>query len=141
MIERNIMGLNVRLKWTEGLQFTARAGKGPAILTDSSDGASRPSPMELVLMGLAGCTAIDVVLILQKKRLDLKNFEVIVGAEQAEEYPRRFTKINIEYILYGNNIKEKAVEQAIMLSETKYCSAMASMNARFEHNYRIVGDF
>ena len=134
------MGMNVRLKWTEGLQFTARAGKGPAILTDSSDGASGPSPMELVLMGLAGCTAIDVVLILQKKRLDLKNLEVIVDAEQAEEYPRRFTRIRIEYVVYGNNIKEKAVEQAIKLSETKYCSAMASMNAEFEHAYRIVAD-
>ena len=131
------MGIQARLNWIEGLQFAARAGKGPVVITDSSDGGGGPSPMELVLIGVAGCTAIDVVLILQKKRLDLKNFEVLIEGEQEEEYPKRFRKIKIEYIVYGKNITPKAVEQAIALSEKKYCSAMASINAEFDHAYRI----
>lgn len=131
------MGIQARLNWIEGLQFAARAGKGPVVVTDSSDGGGGPSPMELVLIGVAGCTAIDVVLILQKKRLDLKNFEVLIEGEQEEEYPKRFKRIKIEYVVYGKNITPKAVEQAIALSEKKYCSAMASINAEFKHAYRI----
>jgi putative redox protein len=71
--------------------------------------------------------------------VQLSRFEIMVEGEQAEDHPRRYTKIAIEYILHGNGIKPKAVEQAIDLSEKKYCSAMASLNAVFEHSYRIVG--
>jgi putative redox protein len=76
------MAVQVRLNWTENLQFVAGAEKGPAIVMDSKDGGSGPTPMELLLMGIAGCTGIDIVLILQKKRLELsknqpdgKNFD------------------------------------------------------------------
>ncbi len=131
------MGIQAKLKWVEGLQFAARAGNGPVVVTDSSDGGGGPTPMEMVLMGVAGCTAIDVVLILQKKRLDLKNFEIAIEGEQEEEYPKRFKRIRIEYLVSGKNITPKAVEQAIALSEKKYCSAMASLNAEFTHVYRI----
>jgi len=131
------MTIQTHLKWTDGLQFIARAGDGPALILDSSDGASGASPMQLVLMGMAGCTAIDIVVILKKKRVHLSRFEIMVKGEQAEDHPRRYTKIAIEYIFYGNGIKPKAVEQAIDLSEKKYCSAMASLNAVFEHSYRI----
>jgi putative redox protein len=132
------MTVQAHLKWTDGLQFVARAGEGPALILDSSDGASGASPMQLVLIGVAGCTAIDVVVILKKKRQRLTRFEVMISGEQAEENPRRYTKIAIEYRLHGNAIKPKAVEQAIALSEKKYCSAMASLNADFDHAYRIV---
>ena len=132
------MTVQAHLKWTDGLQFVARAGQGPAVVLDSSDGASGASPMQLVLIGVAGCTAIDVVVILKKKRQQLSRFEVMISGEQAEEHPRRYTKIAIAYVLHGNAIKPKAVEQAIALSEEKYCSALASLNADFEHSYRIV---
>jgi len=132
------MTIKAHLKWTDGLQFVARSGQGPAVILDSSDGASGASPMQLVLMGVAGCTAIDVVVILKKKRLALSDFEIEIEGEQARENPKRYTNISITYVLTGTGIKPKAVEQAIELSETKYCSALASMNARVEHTYRIV---
>ena len=134
------MTVQAHLKWTDGLQFVARAGQGPALVLDSSDGASGASPMQLVLIGVAGCTAIDVIVILKKKRQHVSRFEVMISGEQAEENPRRYTKIAIEYTLHGKAIKPKAVEQAIALSEKKYCSAMASLNADFEHSYRIVAN-
>jgi len=131
------MPIQAHLKWTDDLQFVARSGESPAVVMDSSDGGSGASPMRLVLMGVAGCTAIDIAVILKKKRIPLSRFEVMIRGEQAEDHPRRYTKITIEYILYGDGIKPKAVEQAIDLSEKKYCSAMASLNAEFEHSYRI----
>ena len=133
------MTVQAHLKWTDGLQFVARAGEGPAVILDSSDGASGASPMQLVLMGVAGCTAIDIVVILKKKRVRLSRFEITITGEQAEDNPKRYTKISIMYILYGKDIKSKAVEQAIALSEKKYWSAMASLNAEFEHSFRIEG--
>ena len=132
------MTINAQINWTDGLQFVARAGNGPAVVLDSSDGGSGPSPMELVLIGVAGCTAIDVIMILQKKRADIVDFEVNISGERAEDYPQRYTRIHIEYVLSGRDIKPNAVEQAIQLSETKYCSASASLNADIDSTYRIV---
>ena len=132
------MHINAQLKWTDGMQFVARAGNGPAVVIDSSDGGSGSSPMELVIIGVAGCTAIDVIMILQKKRVDVTDFLINISGERAEEHPKRYTKIHIEYVLYGKDIKPKAVEQAIQLSETKYCSASASLNAAVESAFRIV---
>ena len=132
------MPINAHIKWTDELQFVARAGKGPAVILDSSDGGSGASPMQLVLMGVAGCTAIDIVVILKKKRIRLSRFEVVIEGEQAQKNPKRFTQMHITYKLSGTGIKPKAVEQAIQLSETKYCSAMASVNAEVKHSYEIV---
>jgi putative redox protein len=134
------MTIKAKIRWTEGFQFVARAGDGPGVVMDSSAGKSGPTPMELLLMGVGGCTAIDVVSIMNKKRAILTGFEVVISGEQAEDHPRRYTRIHIEYVLYGKDIPPKSVEQAIKLSETKYCSAMASLNAGVEHSYRIVAD-
>jgi putative redox protein len=132
------MAMRAQLKWTDGMQFIARAGHGPGVIVDSHEGGSGASPMELVLMGVAGCTAIDVVLILQKKRATLAGFEINISGERADEYPRRYTEVHVEYVIRGKNVSPKAVEQAIRLSETKYCSATASLNAEVTHSYRIV---
>jgi putative redox protein len=132
------VAVQVQLKWIDGFQFVARAGDGPAVVIDTNGGSSGPDPMEMLLMGLGGCTAVDVVLILQKKRVRLTGFEVNVRGERAEEHPRRYTDIYIEYVLRGRGIKATAVEQAIQLSQEKYCSALASLNVRFSHTYRIV---
>ena len=120
------------------MQFIARAGKGPAVVLDSSEGGSGPSPMEMVLMGVAGCSAIDVIMIMGKKRAQVTDFMVNITGERAEEYPKRYTVVHIEFVLHGKGIKPKAVEQAIQLSETKYCGAMASLNADFNTTFRIV---
>ena len=132
------MTVKAQLKWTEGMQFIGRAGKGPAVVLDSSEGGSGPSPMEMVLMGVAGCSAIDVIMIMEKKRAQITGFQVNITGERAEEYPKRYTDIHIEFVMHGKGIKPTAVEQAIQLSETKYCGAMASLNADFKTTYRIV---
>jgi putative redox protein len=139
------MIVQAQLKWTEGRQFVARAGDGPAVVIDSrpavdhdsQEGRSGPGPMQMVLMGVAGCTAVDVLLIMQKRRAQVTDFQVNISGQRAEEHPRCYTKIHIEYVLYGRKIKPKDVERAIQLSETKYCSALASLNADVEHSYHI----
>jgi len=82
-------------------------------------------PMELLAIGLAGCTAMDVISILNKKKQDVHDFEVRVHADRAEEHPRVFTHLTIEYIVSGKDLDRAAVERAVELSETKYCSAQA----------------
>jgi putative redox protein len=132
------MAVQAQLKWMDGMQFIARAGDGPAVVIDTPESKGGPSPMQLVLIGIAGCTAVDVISIMQKKRANVSAFQVNITGERAEEHPKRYTNIQIEYVLHGKGIQPKAVEQAIALSETKYCSAMASVNARFESRYRVV---
>lgn len=82
-------------------------------------------PLELLAIGLAGCTAMDVISILTKKKQDVKNFEVRVHADRAEEHPKVFTHLTIEYIVSGKGLDRAAVERAVELSETKYCPAQA----------------
>ena len=132
------MTISAQLNWTDGMQFVARAGDGPAVVLDSSDGGSGPSPMELVLIGVAGCTAIDVIMIMQKKRADVIDFQVNISGERAADHPKRYTNIHIEYVLSGRDIKPNAVEQAIQLSEEKYCGASASLNAAIDSSYKII---
>ena len=130
--------VEANLKWTDGLQFVGRAGKGPAVVIDSSDGGSGPGSMQLVLIGIAACTAMDVVTILQKRRLNLTGLEIVIRGERAEEHPRRYTTIEIEYVVTGSGIEPRDVEIAVNLSEEKYCSAIASVNAEITHSYRII---
>lgn len=132
------MEMQAQLRWIDGWQFVARAGEGPAVVIDGRKPHAGPSPMELVLMGVAGCTAIDVVLVMEKKRTNVTDFEINITGERADEHPRRYTQIHIEYVLTGTDISERAVERAIELSETKYCSAIASLNATVTHSFRIV---
>jgi putative redox protein len=98
-----------------------------------------PRPKELVLFALAGCTASDVVNILKKKRVPVQGFEMNLTGREADEHPKVFTDIHVEYVLYGEDIKPVDVEQAIELSTTKYCSVSAMLRAsvRITHSYRI----
>lgn len=132
------MSVTATLKWTDGLQFVGRAGDGPAVVLDSHDGGSGASPMELVLLGLGGCTAMDVISILQKKRAHVTGFEINLSGERAEEHPKRYVGIHLEYVVYGKDIKPNDVERSIQLSEEKYCSVRASLNASFSSSFRIV---
>ncbi len=96
-------------------------------------------PMELLLAGMAGCTAFDIVDILEKSRQEITGFEVGVTAERAPDWPKVFTSIQVEYVVRGRNISEDAVKRAIHLSETKYCSAsiMLGKTAKITSTYRI----
>ena len=131
------MTIQANVRWVKDLQFVGRAGDGPAVVMDSTKGGSGATPMELLLMGVAGCTAIDVVVIMDKKRAQLTRFDVNIKGHRAETEPQRYTDIEIEYVLAGENIRPNGVEQAIALSEEKYCSALASLNASVSHSYRI----
>ncbi len=132
-----------KVRWIDGVQFAAESGSGHAIVLDAPEPTGRntgPSPMELLLMGLAGCTAVDVVNILRKKRQALRTVEVFARGMQREEPPNVYTDIELEYVVYGRGISAKAIEQAISLSEAKYCSAAAMMSevADITTKYRIV---
>ena len=99
--------------------FTVPLGTGPEV-GGNNDGFR---PMELIAIGIAGCTAMDVMSILQKKRQEVTSFEVLVHAERASEHPKVFTHLTIEYIIGGKNLSKEAVKRAVELSETKYCPA------------------
>lgn len=109
---------------------------GPEQFGGSNSGVR---PKELVLLALAGCTGSDVVSILQKKKANLEDFEINITAETQEEHPQVFTKIHIEYVFYGKDLKKEDVERAIELSSTKYCSVQAMLRPSVEitHSYRI----
>ncbi len=103
------------------------------------DGAGT-SPMELLLIALGGCTGGDVVSILRKKRVSFNDFETVITAERAEEHPRIYTKIHVEYVVTGSSISSQDVERAIELSMLKYCSvsAMLGKSSVITHSCRIV---
>jgi len=132
------MSVHAQLNWTDGSQFVARVGSGPAVVIDTPEGGSGPTPMGILLIGVAGCTAVDVVAILKKKRISITGFQINISGERSEKYPKRYTNIHIEYIVTGKEIKPNAVESAIKLSEEKYCSAIASLNATITNSYRII---
>ena len=123
-----------------GRQFVARTGGGHSFLMDDKDGASGPKPIELAAAALAGCTAFDVITILRKKRQDVTGYEVRIEADQAQQAPMVFTEVRIRHIVSGHNVDAAAIEDAIRLSEEKYCAVgnMVNKTARFTTTYEIV---
>jgi putative redox protein len=124
----------------QGLAFTVVGGSGFTLRTDNPPSPNAASPMELVAMASATCTASDVISILQKQQQHVTNFEVHVSAPRAGEHPKVFTEISIEYVVTGQAIDPQAVERAIELSLTKYCSVnqMLEKAVKISHHYRIV---
>lgn len=113
--------------------FIATSSSGHAQVLDA-DGARRSaaSPLELLLLALGACTAVDVASILEKKRARLSAYRVDVTATRRDEYPRHLTAMNVHHVLHGSNISEQGVTQAIELSETKYCSVAATLKPTVE---------
>jgi putative redox protein len=124
-------------------QFVAQTGSGHHTLLDDAAGGTGPKPIELVAAGLAGCTAFDVVTILrQKYHQKVTGYQVRVEADQAERPPQVFTAVRIHHVVTGFEIDAAALEEAIRLSEEKYCSvgAMVQKTASFHTTYEIVQD-
>jgi putative redox protein len=115
--------------WKGDMSFIGRNLTGGSVQIGTLDGQPGVGPMELLLLGVAGCTGMDIVSILQKKNLNLSQFQVKVCGKRAETYPMVFTEIDVTYLLWGESLPFKAVEQAIELSEEKYCSASAMLRA------------
>jgi putative redox protein len=138
------MIMGVEVIWNKKLSFTGIGEVGISIPLDAEPNAGGENsgfkPMELIAIGLAGCTAMDTISILMKKRQDISAFKVQVHAERAVEFPKVFTHIILEYIVEGNNVDPAAVERSIELSATKYCpvQAMLSKACNIEHKYSII---
>jgi putative redox protein len=138
--------MQAKVTWSQRLSFTGTADSGFSLplgakpQVGGDDDGFRP--MELIALGLAGCTAMDVVSILQKKRQEISSFEVIVNGQRAEQHPRAFTHLEVEYRISGVDIDPAAVERAIELSETKYCPAQAMLGkvVPIELKYTIESD-
>lgn len=133
------------VRWTgEGMSFTAETGSGHLVAMDGApDGGGRnlaPRPMEMVLLGTGGCTAYDVVLILQRGRHDVRGCDVRLVAERAAEDPKVFTRIEFRFTVRGRGLKRDVVERAVRLSHDKYCSASAMLarTAKIETSIEIV---
>lgn len=130
------------ITWVEDMQFVASADSGHAILMDSTpevgghDSAARP--MEVLLMGLLGCTAMDVISILKKKRQPVQGFKIFASGERSAEHPKKYTQIHLEYVAYGD-VDPKALARAVELSETTYCGAIATVRgvAEVTISYRV----
>lgn len=123
--------MEAKVNWNGKMSFTGRGETGYEVPLDTSpafggeNGGFRP--MELMALSLAGCTAMDVISILKKKRQDLTGFEVNVNVDRAEEHPKVFTKAEIKYKLTGHSIDENAVIRAVELSATRYCPAQGML--------------
>jgi len=115
--------------WIGENAFMGANHEGATVQIGSLSGEPALRPMQLMLTSLAGCTAMDILSILKKKRLEIEKFQVIVRGKRAEEHPRVYTEIEIQYLLWGKRLDTKSVEQAIRLSEEKYCSAWAMLSA------------
>ncbi|GHD65703.1 OsmC family protein [Jeongeupia chitinilytica] len=136
--------MKVRLKWVEAVSFLAQSESGHAVLMDGPpEGGGRnlgPRPMEMLLMGMTGCSTYDVIHILKKGRADVRDCVVEVDAERAEVDPKVFTRIHLHFIVTGRALKTEQVERAIKLSAEKYCSAsiMLGKMAEITHDFEIV---
>lgn len=135
--------MKARVKWIEAASFIGESGSGHAVVMDGPEEFGGRNlgvrPMEMLLLGMGGCTAFDVVHILKKLRQPIKNCVVELSAERAETEPKVFTKIHVHFIAYGDDLKEKQVARAVELSAEKYCSAsiMLGKVAEVTHDFEI----
>ncbi|EQC01972.1 OsmC family protein [Photorhabdus temperata] len=127
--------MQARVKWVEGLSLLGESSSGHQIMMDGNAGDKAPSPMEMVLMAVGGCSTIDVISILQKGRYDIKDCEVKLTSRRREEAPRLFTSINLHFIVTGKDLSDKAVERAVTLSAEKYCSVSLMLGKSVELTY------
>jgi putative redox protein len=128
----------------EGMAFGATTGSGHTVTLDAAataGGADRgPLPIELFLLGLGGCTGMDVISVLRKMRQDVTAYQVRVRGERAEAHPRVFTAITVEHVVRGRSLSAEAVKRAVTLSATRYCpaAAMLGKSVPIEETFRIV---
>jgi putative redox protein len=131
------------VKWLDNMTFVGESGSGHAVVMDGApEHGGRDigiRPMEMLLLGLGGCTAFDVIMILKKSRQAVEDCEVEIEAERAEEIPKVFTRIHVHFIVSGKNLDDNKVKKAVELSAEKYCSASEMLNktADITHDYVI----
>ncbi len=138
--------MKAKITWINGRAFLGESGSGHSVVMDGAPEAGGRNigvrPMEMMLLGLGGCTAFDVVMILEKSREKVTGCEVELEAERAGEDPKVFTKVKMIYTLKGKGMKPASVERAIKLSAEKYCSAskMFEKTATIEHEWKVIDE-
>ena len=136
--------MKARVKWVEGAMMVGESGSGHAVVMDGPEEHGGRNlgirPMEMLLIGMGGCSEFDVVHILRKLRQDVRLCEVELTAERAESEPKVFTRIHAHFRVAGKGLTEKAVERAVSLSAEKYCSAsiMLAATAEITHDFELV---
>ena len=137
--------MQAQVKWVDGLRFAGRSGSGHSIMMDASTKYggtdSAPSPMEMILMAVGGCSSVDVVGSLKKARQDVIDCEVQLNSERVDAVPAVFSKIHLHFVVTGRGVKESHVKRAVELSAEKYCSAsimLAQGGVEITHDYEII---
>ena len=133
--------MTAKIKWLESQKIVGESGTGHSVVMDSIDSNKGVGPMEMILLGVGGCTSIDVLSILKKSKQDIIDFEIRVEAEREEKHPRVFKEIKIHYIIKGRKISESHVKRAIELSTEKYCGASITLGrsgTKMKYTHEIV---
>lgn len=135
------MSMKTTIKWIDGMMMVGESASGHAVVMDGPEELGGKNlgirPMEMLLLGMGGCTTIDVVSTLKKMREVVRDCHAEISAERADEHPKVFTKIHIHFVVKGTNLNEKKVAKAISLSADKYCSAsiMLGKTAKVTHDF------
>lgn len=135
--------MQARVKWVGNMSFLGESDSGHSVVMDGPPESGGRNlgirPMEMLLLGMGGCTAFDVVSVLKKSRQEIFDVDVALSADRAKDEPKVFTRIHAHFIVRGRNIKEAQVKRAIELSAEKYCSAsiMLGKTAKITHDYEI----
>ena len=135
--------MKARVKWLDNMSFVGESGSGHAVVMDGAPEFGGRNlgmrPMEMLLLGLGGCSSFDVVLILQKSKQQVLDCEVLMEAERADKDPKVFTRIHLHFVVSGRNLSLEKVERAVKLSAEKYCSAsiMLGKTAEITHDFEV----
>ena len=138
------MSMKARVKWVEEMTFVGESGSGHSVVMDGPPGSGGRDlgirPMEMLLLGMGGCTAFDVMLILRKSRQQVTDCVVELEATRADTDPKVFTRIHVHFVVTGHQLADRQVARAVELSAEKYCSAsiMLGKTATITHDYEIV---
>lgn len=136
--------MDTRVKWLDNMSFVGESPSGHSVVMDGPPEAGGRNlgirPMEMLLLGLGGCSSFDIVSMLKKGKQDLVDCEVEISAERADSEPKVFTKIHLHFVISGNKLSEKRVARAVELSAEKYCSAsiMLGKTAKITHDFEVV---
>ena len=135
--------MKTTVRWIDGMMMVGESPSGHAIVMDGPEDLGGKNlgirPMEMLLLGLGGCTTVDVVSTLKKMREEVRDCRVEISAERADDHPKVFTRIHINFVVEGSNLNEKKVSKAVSLSADKYCSAsiMLGKTADVTHDFEI----
>ncbi|MBT8126954.1 MAG: OsmC family protein [Gammaproteobacteria bacterium] len=136
--------MKATVKWLDHMSFVGESGSGHSVVMDGAPDVGGRNmgvrPMEMVLLGLGGCTSFDLVLILQRQRQAVADVQVEIEAERATKVPKIFTKIHVHYVVEGRGLDPKKVERAVKMTAEKYCSVsiMLSASVEMSHDFEII---